>query len=188
MICVGVLLFHVILKAPHLILLHMKSCIYHLAMPSCTIIAHCTSLFWLCSLYPCMCVCFFANRRRHRAVREGVPLHHPWRSRSCFLFRSDRRAHLLHLFYSFTLVVLLLSICCVLLCHVSFPHVTHMSRVTLPYPLPFVWCLSLASRSASLGYCRYLDMLSGYAGCLEVVTLLYLLLGSCFTWYIYWWR
>ncbi len=143
-------------KAPHLILLHMKHRTYHLAMSSC-IILRISSSCNDCALYFHVCaICFFPSRHRHRAVREGVPLHHPWRSRSCFLFRSDRRAHLLHLFYSFTLVVLLLSICCVLLSHVSFPPVTMWAGSPLRYLPPVACCLSLAGRSACLGICCYL--------------------------------
>jgi hypothetical protein len=111
-------------------------------------IAHCILVLIRAISFLVYAIWFFSSRHRRWAVREGVPLHHPWRSRSCFLFRSNRRAHLLHLFYSFTLVVLLLSICCVLLCHVSFPPVTHMSRVFPPYPLTFVdvWALRVVAQ------------------------------------------
>ena len=133
----GCLSFYVAWKAPHLILLYLKHCTYHVAMSSCIILRIASSCIDLC-LYLLVCaIWIFSSSHRHRAVREGVPLHHPWRSRSCFLFRSDRQAHLLHLFYSFTLVVLLLSICCVLLCHVSFStcYPYEPCHITLPITL-----------------------------------------------------
>ena len=44
----------------------------------------------------------------------------------------------------------------ILLCHVSYSTVTHMSRVKYPLPIAVVCWLSLASRSACLGICCYL--------------------------------
>jgi hypothetical protein len=95
-------------QMPHLILL----CMDPLCISSCIILRIASLVLIVLFTFLVCAIWFFSSRHRHRAVREGVPLHHPWRSRSCFLFRSDRRAHLLHIFYSFTLVVLLLSICC----------------------------------------------------------------------------
>ena len=146
--------FHVILKAPHLILLHMKSCTYHLAMSSCIILRIAfLVLIFACTFLVCA-IWFFASRARVRAVRAGVRLH-PWGGYRWFLYRwSDRRAHLLHLFYSFLLFALLLSLCCdSVVSRVLFHLFTDMSRVTLP--LPTTCCLlfaSLASRSALLGF------------------------------------
>ncbi len=143
MLCEGISNFTCSFQLPHLILPSMNPLALHHAS-YCAL--HNLVLIYAPFLLVCA-ICFFSSSYRHWAVRAGVPLHHPWRSRSCFLFRSDRRAHLLHLFYSFTLVVLLLSICCVLLCHVSFPHVTIWA--VLPsatyHPLFDVWALRVVA-------------------------------------------
>ena len=151
----GCLSFHVKYGTPLNFDLHQPSC--HVIMHH---IAHCTCID-LSYIYLVCVIWFFASRARVRAVRAGVRLH-PRGGYRWFLYHwSDRRAHLLHLFCSFILVVLMLSLCCdsVGSC-VLFHLFPDMSRVTLP--LPIICCLlfaSLASRSTCLGFCCYLDML-----------------------------
>ena len=124
-------------------------------------------------LHP-LCVPAFASSRI--GSRSGVVRYDEFSGSSSAAFHRGA-----HLFPYFTVSVSLIycyPYVAILLCHVSFPPVTHMSRVTLCYLSSVVCCLSLASGSASLGFCCYLDLLSGYVG----------LLGSCFTCYICCWR
>jgi hypothetical protein len=86
--------------------------------------------------------------------------HHRW---------ADRRALPLHLFYSFTLVALLISICCILFkARILLHLLPNMSRVSIPIPNTIVCCLaSLASRSTSLGFV-VISISSGYVGLVPV--------------------
>ena len=99
-------------------------------------IAHCTPLYWLCSFFPVCVICFFPSRHRHRAVREGVPLHRPWRSRSCSLFRFDRRAHPFTYFtFSCSFDLLLSLYCDSVVSHILLhllPYITELHLIALP--------------------------------------------------------
>ena len=129
-------------KAPLLIFPHIKSCVYHLALSSCIILRIAPSCIDLCHHLLVCAIWFFASRARVRAVRAEVRLH-PWGGYRWFLYRwSDRRAHLLHLFYSFILVVLLLSLCCdSVVSRVLFHLLPYICHVTPP--LPTTCCLLL---------------------------------------------
>ena len=166
--------------APHLILLHMKHRTYHLAMSSCIILRIASSCFDLCYLLS-MYVLFASSRvdtDTEQFEKEFLYITPENRVR---VFSSDLTGEPTSFTY-FTVSLSLLScypyvaFCCVT-CPIHLLTIWAVSPYLTHYP--FVWCLeSLASRSTSLGYCCYLDMLSGYVG----------LLGSCFSCYIYWWR
>ena len=123
----------------------------------------------------CSSICFFPDRITKwcceiRRVLRQVPRR--------FFCSFSQASPPLHLFYSFILVVPLLSIWCILLCHVSYSTVTHMSRVKYPLPIAIVCCLSLASCSACSGICCYLYI---YWVVGKLFYLLYLLLEIIIT-------
>ena len=127
-------------------------------------IAHCTILYWFAHYFSCMCL-VLPSRHRHRAVRAGVRAHPSGGSRLYRYRWSDRRALSLHLFYILLSLLLLSFGCDSFESRVLF-HLFSLNKLCIP-TTTYRRCLlfaSLASHSACVGSCCYLDMVSRYVG------------------------